>query len=67
MARYADAILWMADNDDTEWAIEPDEHGEFQESVTASLTADLFGKTIEQVIADLRKALKRHYPERFGH
>jgi hypothetical protein len=55
MARYRDAIVWMAVNDDNEWVT--DGHG--IPSVTACLTADLFGKTEEQVTADLKRELAR--------
>lgn len=49
MARYKDAIEWITQNDDTEWL--RDEEPIL--SVTATLVADLFGKTHEQVINDL--------------
>lgn len=55
MARYKDAIQWMVDNDDTDWC---DEDGACL-SVTASLVADLFGKTDEQVREDLARALAK--------
>jgi len=54
MARYKDAIAWIAANDDTEWL-----HGG-QISVTATLVADLFGKTDSQVTTDLRAAVARY-------
>ncbi len=53
MARYKDAILWLADNDDTDWVA--DGFG----SVSASLVADLFNKDIEQVRKDLRWELHK--------
>lgn len=57
MARYRDAIRWLADNDDNEWVdIHPDEGGGAL-SVAASLAADLFGKADEQVRADLKREL----------
>jgi hypothetical protein len=55
MARYRDAIDWIALNDDTEWL--DDEHGAF--SVTLALVADLFGKSMDEATADLRKACRR--------
>lgn len=55
MARYCDAIDWIAWNDDTEWL--DDEHGCF--SVTLALVADLFGKTTDEATADLRNACER--------
>jgi hypothetical protein len=53
MARYKDAIEWIARNDDTEWVNDPNGC----ESVTAALVADLFNKTDEEVRDDIRKAL----------
>jgi hypothetical protein len=54
MARYQEAIDWIAMNDDTEWLKEhPD-----KPSVTACMVADLWGKTTAQVIADLIKVGK---------
>lgn len=55
MARYRDAIKWIAQNDDTEWL----RNGEDTLSVTASMVADLFGKSEEKVKADLVAALER--------
>lgn len=54
-ASYTRAIEWMALNDDTDW-LEDDEP---IPSVTASLIADLFGKTDADVVADLRRGIKR--------
>lgn len=50
MARYRDAIDWLLFNDATEWL---DDGHDASLSVTASLVADLFGKTASQVRADL--------------
>lgn len=60
MARYQDAIDWIAGNDDTEW-VEQVEAGEpgWSISVTGALVADLFGKTEEQVRKDIKRALAR--------
>lgn len=55
MARYRDAIDWMVENDDTEWAKDDDP----MVSVTASLVADLFGKTTAQVTEDVRLGLRK--------
>lgn len=52
---YKDAIQWMVDNDDTEWAKE----GEDAPSVTAVLIADIYGKTEDEVRSDLVKGLKK--------
>lgn len=52
-ASYNRAIEWMVSNDDTHW-VKND-----YPSVTATLVADMFGKTDEQVRHDLRKALRK--------
>lgn len=52
MAKYKDAIEWMAENDDTSWI---NTSGDTIPSVTACLVADLFGKPIEKVVKDLEK------------
>jgi hypothetical protein len=54
-ANYKFAVEWLAYNDDNEWLT--DEYG--MPSVALSLVADVFGKPIEIVTADLRKAVKR--------
>lgn len=45
---YKDALAWVIDNDDTEWLDENDPI-----SVTACLVADIYGRTEEEVRADL--------------
>lgn len=58
MARYAEAIEWLAYNEDTSEIDntydEPSDVAGFA-PVTVVMVADLFGKDIEQVIIDLRK------------
>jgi hypothetical protein len=64
MARYIDAIQWMADNDDTDWVEEYESggpHGGSHPSVTACMIADLWDKTEQQVYTDLVKALQRNH------
>ena len=51
MARYQDAIAWVVGNDDTEFLNDDDP----MLSVTASLVADLFHKTDDEVLADIRR------------
>lgn len=61
MAKYHDAIVWMAEYDDTEWA-EHDKGSPLGSlSVTGAMVADLFGKSDEQVRIDVRKELKRRH------
>lgn len=55
MARYRDAINWIAWNDETSWLTDPNG----STSVTAALVADLFGKDDAIVSRDLRRALAR--------
>lgn len=57
MARYADAIEWIVQNDDNEW-LEEDDPVNFI-SVTACLIADVFGKDQQTVVADIQKGLAR--------
>ncbi len=64
MARYKYAIQWMADNDDNEWVDGDPDSAAGMLSVTASLTADLFEKTDEQVRSDLKAALTKLTRER---
>lgn len=52
---YATAVQWIADEDDNEWLDDPNG----SPSVTASLVADLFGRTTDEVTKDLRKLLKK--------
>jgi hypothetical protein len=53
-ASYKHAIYWIAANDDTCWVDNKEPI-----SVTATLVADLFGKTDQQVIQDLTRELRR--------
>ena len=55
MARYVNAIRWIADNDDTNWL--NDDNG--TESVTAALVADLWGKSHARVRADIERELHK--------
>lgn len=57
IAAYGTAIAWIVENDDTEWLDAED--GEVIPSVTASLVADLFARSDDEVIADLRRAIAR--------
>ena len=60
MARYKEAIEWIAYNDDTEFLNDPyTRHDETHVSVSVALVADIFGKTRAQARADLVKQLKR--------
>lgn len=64
---YARAILWIAENDDTEWLPSADFLKQFtpesflesdvSPSVTACLVADVFNTTTLQVARDVRKRL----------
>lgn len=57
MARYRDAIFWIAANDDTEFL--NDDDADMSISVTCAFIVDLFNKPQSQVIADIRAELKR--------
>jgi len=54
MASYKTALRWIILNDDTIWL---DDGGPI--SVTATLVADLFNKTDEQVTIDLRREMTK--------
>ncbi len=54
---YKDAIEWIAYNDDTLWLTDPDTGD--SPSVTLCLVADVFGRTIEEATADLRRELNK--------
>jgi hypothetical protein len=53
MARYKDAIDWIAQNDDTTWVDIPND----PISIRGALVADLFRKSDAQVRKDLRRAV----------
>ena len=53
---YRGAITWIAENDDNEWLSEDGE--DLNPSVAASLVADVLGRGVGQVAADLRRALR---------
>jgi hypothetical protein len=53
MARYKDAINWIVDNDDTDFM--HDEEPIL--SVTAVLVMDLWDKSEDQILRDIRAAL----------
>ena len=54
---YGTAIAWIVMNDDNEWL---DEDGEdLNLSVAASLVAGVFARTDEEIVRDLRAAMKR--------
>lgn len=51
---YRATLDWLLDNDDTDWL---DDENPIP-SVTASLTADIFGHEVDRVTADLQRRLK---------
>lgn len=48
---YRAALRWMLDNDDTEWLKDTDP----AISVTAAIVADIYDRTNDEVIVDLRR------------
>lgn len=60
MARYADAIRWIAENDDCDWL----DSNDGIISVTASMVSDLFNKSDEEVIKDLRREVIKQQGKR---
>lgn len=61
MASYREAINWLANNDDCYWLGDRDISGPIL-SVAASLVRDLWNKQEEVLAKDLRKELKKVYP-----
>lgn len=62
MARYKDAIEWIALFDDTSEIDNPFEEPEVLTlfaPVSVVLVADLFNKDVEEVITDIRKFLEK--------
>ena len=53
---YGTAMAWIVMNDDTDWLA--DETDPIL-SVTASLVADVFARSDEEIVRDLRAAMKR--------
>lgn len=56
---YPAAIQWIADNDDTDWLNADGVETAYCESVTLTLVADVFGRTLAEATADLRAALAK--------
>jgi len=54
---YKDALLWIVQNDDTNFL--DDEEGP-QSSVTLAFLADIYGRTDEEALADLRAERDRY-------
>ena len=52
---YTQAVEWIVLNDDTDWLRDPNG----VPSVTGCLIADIYGRTTDEVTADLRRALLR--------
>ncbi len=54
---YGTAIAWIVMNDDTDWLSAEGE--DLILSVSASLVADVFARTEQEIVRDLRAAMKR--------
>ena len=61
---YGTAIAWIVMNDDNDWLAGEEE--DLSLSVTASLVADVFARTEEEIVRDLRAAMKRFEGTRIG-
>ncbi len=55
---YRRALQWIADNDDNNWLRTMTDE-EIIPLVTACLVADLFGKTEEAMVRDLRRGMEK--------
>lgn len=58
---YREAIAWLAGNDDCYWIGDHDGHGPML-SVSASMVRDLYDVTDDRLIADLKIALAKVFP-----
>ena len=56
---YREAVDWLASNDDCYWLDE----GELIPSVSACMIRNLFDVEEAKLYADIRRALKRIYPQ----
>lgn len=56
---YPAAIEWIARNDDNDWLDADGVDTAYCESVTLTLVADVFGRTLEEATADLKAALAK--------
>lgn len=52
---YKDALRWLLDNDDTEFLVNDCDVDREVLSVSASLVADIYGRSDEEIRADLLK------------
>lgn len=59
---YREAVDWLASNDDCYWLGDFDAHGPML-SVSASMVRDLYDVDDAKLIADLRRALRKAYPD----
>ena len=59
---YREAIEWLASNDDCYWLGDYDAHGPML-SVSAAMVRDLFNVSDERLLADLRRALAKVFPQ----
>lgn len=57
MAKYCDAVFWIANNDDTDSVTEPRVESDAIMTVTIGLVADLWNKRWIDVANDVRKEL----------
>jgi hypothetical protein len=58
MMGYRAAILWMRDNDDIDWLTNP-YYDEPVPSVSAYLIADIYDRTVDEMIADLAREIRK--------
>jgi hypothetical protein len=59
---YREAIDWLASNDDCYWIGDFDWQGPML-SVAAAMVRDLYDVTDDKLVADLRRALARVFPD----
>lgn len=59
---YREAVEWLAGNDDCYYLV-TSEHHEIIMSVAASMIRDLYDISAEKLQSDVRKVLKKIYPD----
>lgn len=59
---YREAVEWLAHNDDCYWLGDHDSHGPML-SVAASVVRDLWDVSDDKLITDLRRELRKVYPD----
>lgn len=63
MPSYKNAIDWIAQNDDCEWLGDCSSPQGVTLSISARFVRDLWFKDDERLVNDVKKALKKYFPD----